>query len=148
MVHLQVLFNRAIKFFVVHSMLMELSLSLVAQTLLQGYTSCMFSMSYSYSSNILPCVTFSFVIVLVIIFVDNLQVWTACKPNTDDAEQPNHEIDVLAGHENDVNYVQFRSVYHALLLRCLLIELQFSFMLLPKIAVVVLFHQDFLRQTA
>lgn len=39
-----------------------------------------------------------------------LQVWNACKPNTDDSEQPNHEIDVLSGHENDVNYVQFRSV--------------------------------------
>ncbi|XP_043807288.1 bromodomain and WD repeat-containing protein 3 isoform X3 [Manihot esculenta] len=39
---------------------------------------------------------------------DNLaRVWNACKPNTDDSDQPNHEIDVLAGHENDVNYVQF-----------------------------------------
>ncbi|KAA8527385.1 hypothetical protein F0562_034900 [Nyssa sinensis] len=35
------------------------------------------------------------------------RVWNACKSNTDDSEQPNHEIDVLAGHENDVNYVQF-----------------------------------------
>ncbi|EPS73773.1 hypothetical protein M569_00983, partial [Genlisea aurea] len=35
------------------------------------------------------------------------RVWNACKPNTEDSEQPNHEIDVLAGHENDVNYVQF-----------------------------------------
>ncbi|EOY06689.1 hypothetical protein QUC31_016132 [Theobroma cacao] len=35
------------------------------------------------------------------------RVWNACKPNTDDSDQPNHEIDVLAGHENDVNYVQF-----------------------------------------
>ncbi|KAL0348600.1 UNVERIFIED_CONTAM: PH-interacting protein [Sesamum angustifolium] len=35
-------------------------------------------------------------------------VWNACKSSTDDSEQPNHEIDVLAGHENDVNYVQFR----------------------------------------
>nr|GEV55843.1 reverse transcriptase domain-containing protein [Tanacetum cinerariifolium] len=34
-------------------------------------------------------------------------VWNACKPNNDDSEQPNHEMDVLAGHENDVNYVQF-----------------------------------------
>ncbi|GAB2282202.1 hypothetical protein Dimus_016752 [Dionaea muscipula] len=25
----------------------------------------------------------------------------------DDAEQPYHEIDILSGHENDVNYVQF-----------------------------------------
>lgn len=23
------------------------------------------------------------------------------------SDQPNHEMDVLAGHENDVNYVQF-----------------------------------------
>lgn len=35
------------------------------------------------------------------------RVWNACKPNTDDSDQPNHEIDVLSGHENDVNYVQF-----------------------------------------
>ncbi|XP_022760678.1 bromodomain and WD repeat-containing protein 1-like isoform X2 [Durio zibethinus] len=35
------------------------------------------------------------------------RVWIACKPNTDDSDQPNHEIDVLSGHENDVNYVQF-----------------------------------------
>ncbi|XP_057753196.1 uncharacterized protein LOC130972883 [Arachis stenosperma] len=36
------------------------------------------------------------------------KVWNACKPSVDDTEQPNHEIDVLSGHENDVNYVQFR----------------------------------------
>ncbi|XLR58191.1 hypothetical protein S83_008863, partial [Arachis hypogaea] len=35
------------------------------------------------------------------------RVWNACKPSVDDTEQPNHEIDVLSGHENDVNYVQF-----------------------------------------
>ncbi|PIN12866.1 Angio-associated migratory cell protein (contains WD40 repeats) [Handroanthus impetiginosus] len=35
------------------------------------------------------------------------RVWNACKSSTDDSEQPNHEIDILAGHENDVNYVQF-----------------------------------------
>ncbi|RVX01602.1 PH-interacting protein [Vitis vinifera] len=35
------------------------------------------------------------------------RVWSACKSSTDDSEQPNHEIDVLSGHENDVNYVQF-----------------------------------------
>ncbi|XP_052191480.1 uncharacterized protein LOC127800733 [Diospyros lotus] len=34
------------------------------------------------------------------------RVWSACKSNADESE-PNHEIDVLAGHENDVNYVQF-----------------------------------------
>ncbi|KAF6143342.1 hypothetical protein GIB67_001286 [Kingdonia uniflora] len=34
-------------------------------------------------------------------------VWNACKSSTDDPDQPNHEMDVLAGHENDVNYVQF-----------------------------------------
>lgn len=39
---------------------------------------------------------------------DNLaRVWNACKSNTDDSDQPNHEMDVLSGHENDVNYVQF-----------------------------------------
>ncbi|XP_073311170.1 uncharacterized protein [Primulina huaijiensis] len=35
------------------------------------------------------------------------RVWNACKPSTADPEQPSHEIDILAGHENDVNYVQF-----------------------------------------
>ncbi|XP_039025713.1 LOW QUALITY PROTEIN: bromodomain and WD repeat-containing protein 3-like [Hibiscus syriacus] len=35
------------------------------------------------------------------------RVWIASKPNADDSDQPIHEIDVLAGHENDVNYVQF-----------------------------------------
>ncbi|XP_062083588.1 uncharacterized protein LOC133789944 isoform X2 [Humulus lupulus] len=35
------------------------------------------------------------------------RVWSALKSNTDDPEQPMHEMDVLAGHENDVNYVQF-----------------------------------------
>ncbi|KAK7329540.1 hypothetical protein VNO77_23710 [Canavalia gladiata] len=39
---------------------------------------------------------------------DNLaRVWNACKLSMEDADQPNHEIDVLSGHENDVNYVQF-----------------------------------------
>ncbi|KAF3787525.1 PH-interacting protein, partial [Nymphaea thermarum] len=35
------------------------------------------------------------------------RVWNACKANSEDSDQPNHELDVLAGHENDVNYVQF-----------------------------------------
>ncbi|KAK2649656.1 hypothetical protein Ddye_017145 [Dipteronia dyeriana] len=35
------------------------------------------------------------------------RVWSACKSNTDESEQPTHEMDVLSGHENDVNYVQF-----------------------------------------
>ncbi|KAG5514158.1 hypothetical protein RHGRI_035529 [Rhododendron griersonianum] len=34
------------------------------------------------------------------------RVWSAVK-FYNDSDQPNHEIDVLAGHENDVNYVQF-----------------------------------------
>lgn len=39
---------------------------------------------------------------------DNLaRVWNACKTGIDDSEQPIHEMDVLSGHENDVNYVQF-----------------------------------------
>jgi hypothetical protein len=42
-------------------------------------------------------------------------VWNACKPNAEDSDQPNHEIDVLSGHENDVNYVQFRLVWHGML---------------------------------
>ncbi|KAI4371378.1 hypothetical protein MLD38_019620 [Melastoma candidum] len=38
---------------------------------------------------------------------DNLaRVWNACKPSKDESE-PNNEMDVLSGHENDVNYVQF-----------------------------------------
>ncbi|GKV31365.1 hypothetical protein SLEP1_g40061 [Rubroshorea leprosula] len=61
-VHPQVTINGTIKFFAVHLMLVELSLSLV---------------------------------------------WNACRSNSDDPEKPNHEIDVLSGHENDVNYVQF-----------------------------------------
>ncbi|XP_038719342.1 PH-interacting protein-like isoform X2 [Tripterygium wilfordii] len=35
------------------------------------------------------------------------RVWNACKPSLEDSGQPMHEIDVLSGHENDVNYVQF-----------------------------------------
>ncbi|MFS7938120.1 putative transcription factor WD40-like family [Helianthus anomalus] len=35
------------------------------------------------------------------------RVWNACKSSNDDPQQPNHEMDILAGHENDVNYVQF-----------------------------------------
>ncbi|KAI3990128.1 hypothetical protein MKX01_029106 [Papaver californicum] len=35
------------------------------------------------------------------------RVWNACKFNSEDSDQPNHEMDVLSGHENDVNYVQF-----------------------------------------
>ncbi|CAL0320874.1 unnamed protein product [Lupinus luteus] len=37
------------------------------------------------------------------------RVWSAFnfKPNSDDSEQPIHEMDLLTGHENDVNYVQF-----------------------------------------
>ncbi|XP_024044381.1 bromodomain and WD repeat-containing protein 1 isoform X3 [Citrus clementina] len=35
------------------------------------------------------------------------RVWSACKSSVEDSEQPIHELDVLSGHENDVNYVQF-----------------------------------------
>lgn len=35
------------------------------------------------------------------------RVWNACRSNPDDPGKPHHEIDVLSGHENDVNYVQF-----------------------------------------
>ncbi|KAK4282559.1 hypothetical protein QN277_013920 [Acacia crassicarpa] len=35
------------------------------------------------------------------------RVWSAFKSNSDDSEQPVHEMDLLAGHEDDVNYVQF-----------------------------------------
>ncbi|KAK1291482.1 hypothetical protein QJS10_CPB17g00905 [Acorus calamus] len=36
------------------------------------------------------------------------RVWNACKSNVEESEQPYHEMDLLSGHENDVNYVQFR----------------------------------------
>ncbi|XP_047090292.1 LOW QUALITY PROTEIN: PH-interacting protein-like [Lolium rigidum] len=35
------------------------------------------------------------------------RVWSACKSGSEEHDQPNHEMDVLSGHENDVNYVQF-----------------------------------------
>ncbi|KAG9144003.1 hypothetical protein Leryth_013884, partial [Lithospermum erythrorhizon] len=35
------------------------------------------------------------------------RVWSSVKCNVDDPEKPSHEIDILAGHENVVNYVQF-----------------------------------------
>ncbi|KAF8721532.1 hypothetical protein HU200_023039 [Digitaria exilis] len=35
------------------------------------------------------------------------RVWNACKSNSEEHGQPNHEMDLLSGHENDVNYVQF-----------------------------------------
>ncbi|MCH83120.1 bromodomain and WD repeat-containing protein 3-like [Trifolium medium] len=36
------------------------------------------------------------------------RVWSASyKPNTDNSELPIHEMDILSGHEHDVNYVQF-----------------------------------------
>ncbi|KAG6531361.1 hypothetical protein ZIOFF_005167 [Zingiber officinale] len=35
------------------------------------------------------------------------RVWNAYKSNLDDPEQSNQEMDLLCGHENDVNYVQF-----------------------------------------
>ncbi|XP_050372608.1 uncharacterized protein LOC126790430 [Argentina anserina] len=35
------------------------------------------------------------------------RVWSASKPGSDESDLPNYEIDVLSGHENDVNYVQF-----------------------------------------
>jgi hypothetical protein len=34
-------------------------------------------------------------------------VWNACKSSSEEHDQPNHEMDLLSGHENDVNYVQF-----------------------------------------
>ncbi|KAF5203510.1 Bromodomain and wd repeat domain-containing protein, partial [Thalictrum thalictroides] len=35
------------------------------------------------------------------------RVWNAFKSSNDDSEIHIHEMDVLSGHENDVNYVQF-----------------------------------------
>ncbi|KAL6645709.1 hypothetical protein ACP70R_017317 [Stipagrostis hirtigluma subsp. patula] len=35
------------------------------------------------------------------------RVWNACKNTSEEHDQLNHEMDLLSGHENDVNYVQF-----------------------------------------
>lgn len=35
------------------------------------------------------------------------RVWSACRRSDEVVNQPNHELDILSGHENDVNYVQF-----------------------------------------
>jgi len=66
-----------------------------------------------YSSQIsyfLPGIQFAYLISLLFCVKSYcyLQVWSALKPSTDDSEQPIHEMDLLSGHENDVNYVQFR----------------------------------------
>ncbi|XP_038700956.1 PH-interacting protein-like isoform X2 [Tripterygium wilfordii] len=45
--------------------------------------------------------------VLVLRAIKSFVVWNACKPSLEDSDQPMHEIDILSGHENDVNYVQF-----------------------------------------
>lgn len=69
------------------------------------------------------------------------QVWSACKSNTDDPDQVSHEIDILAGHENDVNYVQFRFVSH-----CFITPEVVMFSLLLSYAVAVLWLRDLLLQ--
>jgi hypothetical protein len=95
-------FNRQItKSYVVHSMLMELYSLLAAQTLLQEYvfllsTAGLCASDFTRKSWIaFSHLKFSF------------QVWSACKSGSEEHDQPNHEMDVLSGHENDVNYVQF-----------------------------------------
>ncbi|KAF3322688.1 bromodomain and WD repeat-containing protein 3-like protein [Carex littledalei] len=35
------------------------------------------------------------------------RVWNACRFATEESSEPIHEMDLLSGHENDVNYVQF-----------------------------------------
>ena len=40
-----------------------------------------------------------------------LQVWSDFKCTQEDMDQPVPELDLLSGHENDVNYVQFRLVH-------------------------------------
>ncbi|CAN4113406.1 unnamed protein product [Withania somnifera] len=45
------------------------------------------------------------------------KVWSACKFSPDHPEELNHEIDTLAGHKNDVNYVQFR-FSHDIIVTC------------------------------
>lgn len=110
--HPQVMVNKAIRYFVVHIMQMELFLLLVALILLPGY-------AYICTLQIFPFSfinAFGFYLFKYCIYLDllrkywHLQVWSAFnfKPNSDDSEQPIHEMDLLSGHENDVNYVQFR----------------------------------------
>ena len=109
--HLPVLFkfNQQItKYYVVHSMLMELCLLLVAQTLLQEYV---FLLSTAPVNFWFYC-TCELLILLPkgeFFFHQKcwFQVWNACKSSSEEHDQPNHEMDVLSGHENDVNYVQF-----------------------------------------
>jgi hypothetical protein len=36
------------------------------------------------------------------------QVWNAWRVTAEESSEPIHEMDLLSGHENDVNYVQFR----------------------------------------
>lgn len=57
------------------------------------------------------------------LFNNVLQVWNACKSSSDNPEQPNHEMDILAGHENDVNYVQFRYNFRLFFLHVLVVLL-------------------------
>ncbi|KAJ3669562.1 hypothetical protein LUZ60_011512 [Juncus effusus] len=35
------------------------------------------------------------------------RVWNACRFSAEESNEPIHEMDLLSGHENDVNYVQF-----------------------------------------
>lgn len=63
-----------------------------------------------------------------------MQVWSALKPNNNDSEQPVHEIDLLSGHENDVNYVQFRLV---ILVRSTLICFIFHCLLIVVVATAI-----------
>ena len=69
-----------------------------------------------------------------------LQVWNAPKFCADEPQQPYNEIDLLAGHENDVNYVQFRFVYWSCTLveNCLPLAETNLMKCCPLIAVVVL----------
>lgn len=88
------------------------------------------------------CMTVAFLIYIHASFATHYckQVWSACKSSTDDPDQVSHEIDILAGHENVVNYVQFRFVsHHFRTLEIVMVLLLYSY------AVAVLWLHDLLH---
>ena len=86
------------KSYVAHLVQMEPCLSLAARTLARVCFSSYLHLSISY-----------LIVENCPFFIRNVsfQVWNACKSSPDEHEQLNHEMDLLCGHENDVNYVQF-----------------------------------------
>lgn len=113
MVPHQVVFHKVTRYYAVLIMPMELFLWRVALTLLQGCVDLwILSILYFLFVFCFNFFGYHFYKFSWILSLKNryMQVWSACKSNTDELEQPIHELDVLSGHENDVNYVQFRLV--------------------------------------